>query len=64
MTHCKHALAPKSSLKLSANGVSHGSSGAGHSARFAPATPRATPLTPTGLEPEALQNGIPGSLSS
>lgn len=37
---------PNPSLKLSSNGVSHWSSGAGPAAHFAPAAQRATPLAP------------------
>ena len=39
-------LRPNPSLKLSTNGVSRWSSGAGPSAHFAPAAQRATPLAP------------------
>jgi hypothetical protein len=39
-------LMPNPSLKLSTNGVSRWSSGAGPAAHFAPATQRATPLAP------------------
>ena len=40
------ALMPNPSLKLSTNGVSRWSAGAGPAAHFAPAAQRATPLAP------------------